>query len=312
MNENEHNPVDTIGEKQQVGTTDTAHAESDHDAMMNGEGKESENGIVKGKNKNSALLGKQLSISYSTSDEPVVECDRIDIPAGEITALVGPNGSGKSTLLKTLSNHHDPDQGTIVLNGSNIQQYGEKELARELGHLSQEHTSPGSITVEDLAYHGRYPYRGFFDAVNATDHEAVERALSLAGVDHLRDKDVGSLSGGQKQLAWIAMVLAQDTDTLLLDEPTTFLDLHHQLRVMETISRLNEESGVTVAIVLHDISQAARFADYLIALKDGTVYDWGPPQDVVTEDLLADVFKIDAAVTYSPDPQIVPKQSIDD
>jgi iron complex transport system ATP-binding protein len=298
MNESEYNPVETTGEQRRDGITDSEQSNSARGSEVDEE-------------KNSALLGKQLSISYSTSEGPVVECDRIDIPAGEITALVGPNGSGKSTLLKTLSAHHDPDRGTIVLNGSDIQQYGQKELARKLGHLSQEHSSPGSITVEDLVYHGRYPYRGFFDAVGSTDHEAVERALSLAGVDHLREKDVGSLSGGQKQLAWIAMVLAQDTDTLLLDEPTTFLDLHHQLRVMETISRLNEESGVTVAIVLHDIAQAARFADYLIALEAGTVYDWGPPQDVVTEDLLADVFKIDAAVTYSPDPQILPKQSID-
>lgn len=271
------------------------------------------NGTTGGSSANeteSALLGKSLSISYSTSEEPVVECDRIDIPDGEITALVGPNGSGKSTLLKSLSNHLTPESGTVVLNGHDIQQYDQKELARELGHLSQENDSPGSITVEDLVYHGRYPHRGFFDAVDATDREAVERSLELAGVEHLRDTEVGSLSGGQKQLAWIAMVLAQDTDTLLLDEPTTFLDLHHQLRVMETIRRLNDENGVTVAIVLHDIAQAARFADYLIALDDGAVYDWGPPSDVVTEALLADVFKIDAAVTYSPDPQIFPKQSI--
>lgn len=296
--------------------------ESEHDrnSVMNGE---EQDGVTEGvrsrigssngeQTQESALLGKELSISYSTSDGPVVECDRIDLPTGEITALVGPNGSGKSTLLKTLSNHHDPDSGEIVLNGRDIQQYEGKELARELGHLSQENNSPDSITVEDLAYHGRYPYRGFFESVSEADREAVERALSLAGVGHLRDTEIGSLSGGQKQLAWIAMVLAQETDTLLLDEPTTFLDLHHQLRVMETIRRLNEESGVTVAIVLHDITQAARFADYLIALQDGSVYDWGPPQDVVTEDLLADVFKIDAAVTYSPDPQILPKQSIDD
>lgn len=295
-------------------------SEYDHNNVMNGEKQESVTEGVQSQIKlsngehtqESALLGKQLSISYSTSDGPVVECDRIDIPEGEITALVGPNGSGKSTLLKTLSNHHDPDRGEIVLNGRDIQQYGGKELARELGHMSQENDSPDSITVEDLAYHGRYPYRGFFESVREDDREAVERALSLAGVDHLRDKEVGSLSGGQKQLAWVAMVLAQETDTLLLDEPTTFLDLHHQLRVMETIRRLNEESGVTVAIVLHDITQAARFADYLIALQDGSVYDWGPPQDVVTEDLLADVFKIDAAVTYSPDPQILPKHSIND
>lgn len=298
MNESEYDRKGVMNGEKQEGVTQSARSR-----MESSSGEHTQE---------SALLGKRLSISYSTSDGPVVECDRIDLPSGEITALVGPNGSGKSTLLKTLSNHHDPDSGEIVLNGRDIQQYDGKELARKLGHLSQENDSPDSITVEDLAYHGRYPYRGFFDSVTEADREAVERALSLAGVDHLREKEVGSLSGGQKQLAWIAMVLAQETDTLLLDEPTTFLDLHHQLRVMETIRRLNEESGVTVAIVLHDITQAARFADYLIALQDGSVYDWGPPQDVVTEDLLADVFKIDAAVTYSPDPQILPKQSIND
>lgn len=260
----------------------------------------------------SALYGTELSISYATSDGPVVECDRLDIPAGEITALVGPNGSGKSTVLKSLSDHLPPDTGQIVLNGRAVQKYGGKELARELGHLSQEHTSMNGITVEELAYHGRYPYRGFFESVSETDREMVERALSLAGVSHLREIQVGNLSGGQKQLAWIAMVLAQDTDTLLLDEPTTFLDLHHQLRVMETITQLNEDEEVTVAVVLHDIAQAARFADYLIALDDGTVYDWGPPQDVVTEELLADVFNVDAAVSYTPDPQIIPKRSIEE
>lgn len=260
----------------------------------------------------SALFGTELSISYATSDGPVVECDRLDIPAGEITALVGPNGSGKSTVLKSFSDHLPPDTGQVVLNGRAIQEYSGKELARKLGHLSQEHGSMSGITVEELAYHGRYPYRGFFESVSETDLEMVERALSLAGVNHLRETEIGNLSGGQKQLAWIAMVLAQDTDTLLLDEPTTYLDLHHQLRVMETISQLNEEEGVTVAVVLHDIAQAARFADYLIALDDGAVYDWGPPRDVVTEELLADVFKIDAAVSYAPDPQIFPKRSIEE
>nr|WP_225741371.1 ABC transporter ATP-binding protein [Halorussus halophilus] len=257
----------------------------------------------------SALHGESLSISYDAED-PVVECDRIDLPKGEITALVGPNGSGKSTILKTLSNHHDPDTGTVVLDGREVQQFGDKELARELGLLSQENDAPESITVEDLVYHGRYPHRGFFDSVTEQDQNAVERAIELAGVDHIRDQALGSLSGGQKQLAWIAMVFAQETDVLLLDEPTTFLDLHHQLRVMEIVRSLNEEKGVTVGVVLHDIAQAARFADYLVALDDGEVYDWGPPREVVTEELLADVFEVDAAVQYTPDPEIVPKRSL--
>ena len=258
----------------------------------------------------SALLGEGLEIGYPTSEKPIVECDRIDIPEGEITALVGPNGSGKSTLLKGLSNHLEPDRGVVALDGRGIEDFGQKELARKLGHLSQENASPSSITVEDLVYHGRYPHRGFFDAVSDRDREAVERAIDLAGVEHIRDAELGQLSGGQKQLAWIAMVFAQETDVLLLDEPTTFLDLHHQLKVMETVRRLNEEQGVTVAVVLHDIAQAARFADYLIALKEGEVYDWGPPRDVVTEQLLADVFEVDAAVSYTPDPQILPRRAL--
>lgn len=244
----------------------------------------------------SALFGDNLVISYPTSEEPVVDCRRIDLPEGELTALVGPNGSGKSTLLKALSDHLQPEHGDIVLNGRDLQEYGQKELARELGHLSQENVSPEGITVEELVSHGRYPHRGLFEPISETDRDAVERAIELAGVGHLRDREVGQLSGGQKQLVWIAMVLAQDTEVLLLDEPTTFLDLNHQLRVMETVSRLNEDESVTVAVVLHDIAQAVRYADYLIALKDGAVYDWGPPQDVITEELLADVFRVEATV----------------
>jgi iron complex transport system ATP-binding protein len=179
-----------------------------------------------------------------------------------------------------------------------------------MGVLSQENDSLGSIPVEDLIYHGRYPHRGFFDGVTEEDHRAVERAIELAGIDHLRESELGQLSGGQKQLAWIAMVLAQDTDVLLLDEPTTFLDIHHQFRVLETIRQLNEEKGVTVAVILHDISQAARFADYLVAMCDGELYDWGPPEEVVTEQLLADVFGVEASVEYEPELQVLPKRAL--
>ncbi|AFK19541.1 ABC transporter ATP-binding protein [Haloferax mediterranei ATCC 33500] len=258
----------------------------------------------------SALTGSTLELSYPTSEEPVVECDRIDVPSGEITALVGPNGSGKSTLLKSLAKQLEPDAGRVYLDGTAIDEYDDKAFARELGLLSQQHDSPTSLSVEDLVYHGRYPHRGFFEQTSEEDRAAVERAIDLAGVEHIRDKQVGNLSGGQRQLAWIAMVLAQDTDVLLLDEPTTYLDLHHQLRVLETVRELNEERGVTVAVVLHDIAQAARFADYLVAMQDGELYDWGPPREVVTEELLADVFRVEAAVNYTPDPEIIPKHSL--
>jgi len=262
----------------------------------------------------SELVGEELAIGYPTTEEPVVECQNVVVPAGEVTALVGPNGSGKSTLLKSMADQLDPERGRVLLDGEQIQSFDAKELATRLGLLSQENESPGSITVEDLVYHGRYPHRGFFDSVSDEDRAAVERAIELAGVEHLRDAEVGNLSGGQKQLAWIAMVLAQETDVLLLDEPTTYLDLHHQLRVMEVVQTLNREENVTVGVVLHDIGQAARFADNLIAMKDGEAYDWGPPEEVVTEDLLADVFRVDADVDSESDtgPHISPHRALDE
>ena len=254
---------------------------------------------------------EDLSVSYPGMDDPVVDIDRIDLPRGDITALIGPNGSGKSTLLKTIATHVESDTGSVVLDGRDVAEYDAKAFARELGHLSQEHDCPNSVTVEDLVYHGRYPHRGYFESRSESDSVAVDRAIDLAGVEDLRNTDVGSLSGGQKQLVWIAMVLAQETDVLLLDEPTTFLDVRHQLRVLDVVRRLNDETGVTVGLVLHDIDQAARFADYVIALDDGTLYDWGPPENVVTEEMLADVFGVDAAVTTDPDVHVVPKHPLD-
>ncbi|WP_253737603.1 ABC transporter ATP-binding protein [Halohasta salina] len=244
----------------------------------------------------STLTGEDLVLGYPTSDGPIVDGATITAERGAVTALVGPNGSGKSTLLKGLANQLTPDEGSVLIDGREIHTLDTKALARKLGLLSQESTAPGSITVEDLVYHGRYPHRGFFEHVTEDDECAVDNAIDLAGCEHLRDREVGSLSGGQKQLAWIAMALAQDTDVLLLDEPTTFLDLHHQLEVMEIIETLRDERDITVVVVLHDIEQAARYADRIIALEDGVIRARGRPTDVVTEDLLAEVFGIEADV----------------
>jgi iron complex transport system ATP-binding protein len=255
----------------------------------------------------SDLHAADIAVGYPTTDEPVVECDTVLLPPGEITALVGPNGSGKSTLLRAFAADLEPDHGTVLLDGDDVHDLDPQVLARRLGVLSQENESPGSLTVASFVEHGRYPHRGFFESLSEADYDAVERALDLAGVGHLRDTELGSLSGGQKQLAWLAMVLAQDTDVLLLDEPTTFLDLRHQLRVLDVIRTLNRERDVTVGVVLHDVAQAARVADNLVALKDGEPYDWGPPDEVVTESLLADVFGVEATVGYGPaGPQITP------
>ncbi|WP_372910549.1 ABC transporter ATP-binding protein [Salinigranum sp.] len=255
----------------------------------------------------SEFRGEELVISYPSTDEPVIDGESLRVPPGEVTALVGPNGSGKSTLLKGLADQLGLDAGIVELDGADIQTLGTKELARKLGLLSQENTSPGSISVEKLVEHGRYPHRGFFDGLTEADREAVDRAISLAGIEHLRDREVGSLSGGQKQLVWVAMVLAQETDVLLLDEPTTFLDLHHQLEVMEIVETLRDDSDITVVLVLHDIDQAARYADHMVALKDGVIHARGPPEEVVTEELLAEVFAIDAEVEHTDrGPRVVP------
>jgi len=255
----------------------------------------------------SEFSGEDLVIGYPSADEPVVDDESISVAPGEVTALVGPNGSGKSTLLKGLADQLSLDGGTVLIDGEEVHSFETKELARRLGLLSQENVAPDTITVEKLVEHGRYPHRGFFDGLTDEDRAAIDRAIDLAGVDHLRDSEVGQLSGGQKQLVWIAMVIAQDTDVLLLDEPTTFLDLHHQLEVMDIVRTLRDESEITVVLVLHDIDQAARYADHMVALSDGAIYERGSPEEVVTEDLLAEVFEIEAEVeTTDRGPQIVP------
>jgi iron complex transport system ATP-binding protein len=259
----------------------------------------------------SEFAGEELVIGYD--GDPVIDGETITVPARKVTALVGPNGSGKSTLLKGLADQISPDTGTVRVDGREIRDMGSKELARKVGLLSQQNVAPGSLTVEDLVYHGRYPHRGAFESVTEADAEAVDRAISLAGVEHIRDANVENLSGGQKQLAWIAMALAQETDVLLLDEPTTFLDLHHQLEVMEIVETLRDESDTTVVLVLHDISQAARHADYVLALNDGEIHARGAPEDVVTEGLLRDVFRVEATVNYCMNgPRIVPQSAYHD
>ncbi|PAU83905.1 ferrichrome ABC transporter ATP-binding protein [Halorubrum salipaludis] len=255
----------------------------------------------------SDLDGEDLVLGYPNAPEPVIDGESIAAEPGAVTALVGPNGSGKSTLLKGLATQISPEDGSVLVDGEDVHSMDTKALARKLGLLSQESTSPNSITVEDLVYHGRYPHRGFFERTTDEDARAVEEAIELAGCGHLRDREVGSLSGGQKQLAWIAMVLAQDTDVLLLDEPTTFLDMHHQMEVMEIIETLRDRSDVTVVVVLHDIEQAARLADRMVALKDGEIRARGAPEEIVTEDLLADVFRVDADVVQTENgPRVTP------
>ncbi|WP_136689464.1 ABC transporter ATP-binding protein [Halorhabdus amylolytica] len=271
------------------------------------DGAQTDDGHADSETGGSDFRGEDLVVGYPSSEQPVIDGASISVAPGEVTALVGPNGSGKSTLLKGLADQLALESGVVRLDGADIHDMETKELARKLGLLSQENVAPDSITVETLVEHGRYPHRDFFDGLTDEDRTAIDRAIELAGVDHLRDREVGQLSGGQKQLVWIAMVLAQETDVLLLDEPTTFLDLHHQLEVMEIVRALRDDSDMTVVVVLHDIQQAARHADRMVALKDGKIRARGTPEEVITEQLLAEVFEIDAAVERTPrGPRIEP------
>lgn len=248
-----------------------------------------------GTEESSELVGDGLVVGYGDG-EPLIQDESVVAKRGAVTALVGPNGSGKSTLLRVLADQLAPEDGTVLVDGEDARGLDKKEFARRVGILSQGRRPPEGMTVEELVVHGRYPHRGFFESLTDDDREAVERALDLAGVESLRDRELGSLSGGQRQLARIAMVLAQDTDVLLLDEPTTFLDLRHQLKVMSVVEALRDEGETTVVVVLHDINQAVRHSDRVVVLKDGAVSAHGPPEKVVTEEALADVFGIEATV----------------
>lgn len=238
------------------------------------------------------LTGSELRLAYD-SNEPVIEDVTIQIQSCSTVGLIGPNGCGKSTLLRGLSQKLSPKAGRVVLDGSAIDEYGTKELARKLGFLSQQRPSPDGITVEELVEYGRYPHQGFFEGITEEDRAAIEQAIESARLGPIRDRTLKDLSGGQQQLAWIGMCLAQNSEILLVDEPLTHLDLRNQLLVLDVLTSLESRTVVTA---LHDLQSAARFADTIVALKDGTIYDQGDPESVLTESLLADVFGVNATV----------------
>ena len=244
------------------------------------------------------LQAEDLTLTYG--QRRVVDGLSVRIPEGRVTMIVGANACGKSTLLRGLSRLLKPAGGAVTLDGKDIHTRPARELARTLGLLPQHPSAPDGITVRDLVGRGRYPHQGFFRSWSDQDDAAVQRALEATGTVELAGRDVDELSGGQRQRAWIAMALAQETDVLLLDEPTTYLDLAHQVEVLDLVTDLNSTRGTTVAIVLHDLNLAARYADHVIAMKDGAVAALGSPADVVTEELVKDVFGLASRVI--PDP----------
>ncbi|WP_027086403.1 ABC transporter ATP-binding protein [Cohnella panacarvi] len=247
----------------------------------------------------SRLRTTELSLAYGSRQ--IVKQLSVEVPDGKITALVGANGSGKSTILKSMARILNPVQGGVYLDGKLIHRQPTKEVAKQLAILPQNPTSPEGLTVRELVSFGRYPHQRGFGNMNAEDNRMIEWALHATGMTEFRDRSVDQLSGGQRQRAWIAMALAQGTDVLLLDEPTTFLDMAHQIEVMTLLEKLNREQQRTIIMVVHDLNHAARFAQHLIALKQGVVLYEGNPQEVMTSRMLRDVFGIDADVI--PDPR---------
>ena len=223
----------------------------------------------------------------------------VEVPADSFTVIVGANACGKSTLLRALARLLAPTAGTVLLDGAPIASYPTKEVARRIGLLPQSSLAPDAITVAELVARGRYPHQGVLRQWTAADEEATLTAMDATGITDLSGRRVDELSGGQRQRVWVAMVLAQQTGLLLLDEPTTFLDIAHQVELMDLFSDLHE-GGATIVAVLHDLNQAARYATHLIAMKDGAVVAQGTPAEIVTADLVSQVFDLPCLVT--PDP----------
>ncbi|BAH55282.1 ABC transporter ATP-binding protein [Rhodococcus opacus] len=246
----------------------------------------------------SRLIADNLSLGYG--DRIIVDHLNLEVRTGVITTVIGPNGCGKSTLLRALGRLLKPRNGSVLLDGKAIGSMRTKDVARTLGMLPQAPVAPEGLTVADLVARGRHPHQSWLRQWSSDDEGEVAEALALTGVSDLADRPVDQLSGGQRQRAWISMALAQGTDILLLDEPTTYLDLAHSVEVLDLVDRMHEELGRTVVMVLHDLNLAIRYSDQLIVMRDGTIVASGAPKDIISAELLLEVFGLEAAVIADP------------
>ncbi|WP_181349680.1 ABC transporter ATP-binding protein [Thalassobacillus sp. CUG 92003] len=244
------------------------------------------------------LSTEQLHISYG--DHLVVKDLSLQIPDKQITTIIGPNGCGKSTLLKAMTRIISHQSGSVSLDGKSISKEDTKVLAQKMALLPQNPDSAAGLTVAELVSYGRFPYQKGFGRLSQRDYDMINWALEVTGITEFKYSTVDALSGGQRQRVWIAMSLAQETEMIFLDEPTTYLDMAHQLEVLELLQRLNEEEGRTIVMVLHDLNQAARFADNIIAMKDGEIVKAGSCEAVMQRDVLKEVFQIDADIGRDP------------
>ena len=251
---------------------------------------------------------KDLSVGYGESK--VLQGLNLALEKGAVTAIIGPNACGKSTLLRAMTRLLVPQTGQVLLEGVPIHTMAPRQLARRIGLLPQTPIAPEGISVLDLVSRGRHPHQGLFGRWRAEDDAAVAKALELTGTSHLAERMVGDLSGGQRQRVWIAMALTQQTDILLLDEPTTYLDINHQIEVLDLLAELNRSRGTTIVMVLHELNLAARYADLLVAMRDGDIHAAGSAQDILTEVMLSQVFGLTATVIPDPvssNPMMIPR-----
>ncbi|MFP5112104.1 ABC transporter ATP-binding protein [Bacillaceae bacterium C204] len=244
------------------------------------------------------LYTEDLNIGYD--ERLIVKNLSVKIPDRKITTIIGSNGCGKSTLLKAITRIISQQSGMVVLDGKNISKENTKSLAKKMAILPQTPESASGLTVGELVSYGRFPYQKGFGRLTKKDYQVIDWALEVTGIIDFKFRPVDSLSGGQRQRVWIAMALAQETEIIFLDEPTTYLDMAHQLEVLELLQKLNIEQGRTIVMVLHDLNQAARFADYIIALKEGHIVKAGECEEVITHDVLKQVFQIDAQIGRDP------------
>ncbi len=245
-----------------------------------------------------SIATENLSVAYD--QKLIVDGLDMQIPQGKITSIIGPNGCGKSTVLKAVGRILKPRGGMVYLNGNDIQTLPTKEVAQRMAVLPQSPQSPSGLTVGELVAYGRFPHQRGFGKLMPGDKEIIQWALEVTKLTEHEMTAVDNLSGGQRQRVWIAMALAQQTDLILLDEPTTYLDLAYQLEVLELLYRLNREQGTTIAMVLHDLNLAARFSDYIIAIRCGHIINHGTPEEVMTPEVLKETFQIDAVIMKEP------------
>jgi len=254
------------------------------------------------------LRGRDLSLGYGGDD--VVSHLDVEVPDGRITMIVGANACGKSTLLRGMARLLRPSGGQVVLDGRSLQDMRSIDVAKLIGLLPQSPVAPDSITVADLVGRGRYPHQGWFRQWRSEDELAVQAALEATGTADLAGRPLAELSGGQRQRVWVAMALAQDTDLLLLDEPTTFLDINHQVELLDLLTDLNRERGTTIVIVLHDLNLACRYADHIIAMRRGVILAEGSPREVIDASVVTAVFGLDCEVILDPltgAPMVLPR-----